>query len=69
MATTIQEGRGGIIFTFDGEYIYEGRSTSSSKILFTFDGNYLYKGRSTSSSNILFTIRGAFSIGILPVIL
>ncbi|MCO5260388.1 MAG: T9SS type A sorting domain-containing protein [Crocinitomicaceae bacterium] len=38
--------------------IFQGDSTSSSKIVFTFDGKYVYQGDSTSSSKRIYTWDG-----------
>lgn len=37
-------------------HVYQGDSTSYSRIVYTFDGKYIYQGDSTSYSRIMYTI-------------
>src|SRR5690554_176398 len=46
------------LFTWDGEYFYQGDSISSSKRIYTFNGKHLFQGDSISSSKIMYTFDG-----------
>ena len=51
--------------TWDGNYIYRGKSTYFGDILYTYDRQYLYKGKSSYFGDIILTIDGHISIGVL----
>lgn len=51
--------------TWDGNYIYRGKSTYFGDILYTYDRQYLYKGKSSYFGDIILTIDGHIPIGVL----
>jgi hypothetical protein len=54
-----------IVLTFDGRYVYQGRSTYSGDILLTVSDGHVYRGRSTYSGDILYSFDGLIPLPIL----
>ena len=52
---TAQVNGSDIIATWDGRFLYRGRSNYSSDTLYTFDGKYIYQGRSNYTSDTVAT--------------